>query len=310
MIRSNNMIIKTLRRILIFTILVYVLDFLVGSGLEYLYFKQKSGLFARTTFGLEKTKADLLIFGSSSAIHHYNPAIFENCLKLRAYNEGRDGIDILYHSAILKAILKRYSPKIIILNLSPYELSPVLGYDRLSALLPYYKKYPEMREVISLKSKFEEWKLLSKIYPYNSAFFTILNGIANNSLASDENGYVPLNKQIDTLNYKEEDFGFHHELDSNRVKSLNEFISDCKTKNIPVYLIFSPVYKFDGYETETTKAVMQIAVEKSVNYLNFMNDKRFKGHASLFQDNGHMNHEGATLFSEIVANQILNDYID
>lgn len=300
--------IKIIQKILIFTILVIILDFLVGSGLDYLFFKQKVGLYARTTYGLEKTTADLLIFGSSSAIHHYNPSIFEDTLKLTAYNQGRDGIDILYHSAILKGILTRYYPKIVILNLSPYELSTALSYDRLAALLPYCDKHPEMKKIVSLKSKFETWKLYSKIYPYNSTFLTIINGFKGNDRKRiEEKGYVPLFNSIDTNNFIKEDFSRPQHIDPNRVNALSGFIDDCKRSNTSVYLIFSPVFSFDKEFTETTKVAMGISKEKGVACLNFMNDPRFKGQASFFQDNGHMNHAGATRFSKIVAGYIIKD---
>jgi hypothetical protein len=299
--------IKVIQKILIFTILVVVLDFVVGSGLEYLYFKQKVGLYARTTYGLEQTTAELLIFGSSSANHHYNPAIFEETLNLSAYNEGRDGIEILYHSAIMKGILRRYTPKIVILNLAPNELSTELGYDRLSSLLPYYEKYPEMKEIISLRSGFENWKLLSKIYPYNSTFLTIINGIHRmTGKRIQDKGYVPIFGSIDTFNFNEEAF-VNYQLDKNRVKGLVDFVDQCKKRKILLYLVFSPIFSFNNQETETITEAKRISKEKGILCYNFINDPRFNCQASLFKDNGHMNQEGATLFSKIMANNILAD---
>jgi hypothetical protein len=298
--------IKVIQRILIFTILVIALDFVVGWGLEYLYFKQKVGLYARTTYGLEQTTAELLIFGSSSANHHYNPSIFEETLNLSAYNEGRDGVEILYHTAIMKGILRRYTPKIVILNLSPNELSTELGYDRLSSLLPYQEKYPEMKEIISLRSRFENWKLLSKIYPYNSTFLTILNGLHRiTGTRIQDKGYVPLNGTMEI--YNNEKNHTQYQLDTNRVKALHEFIDQCKEKKILVYLVFSPVVGFNNQETETVVEVKKISVEKDIYCYNFINDSRFNGQVALFRDYGHMNHEGATIFSKIMADIILED---
>lgn len=304
----NYNFIKTGQKLFLFAILIFVLDLLIGSAFEYLFFKQKSGLYARTTYGLEKSTADLLIFGSSSAIHHYYPAVFEDSLNFTAYNQGRDGIDILYHSAILKGILKRYTPKIVILNLSPYELSTALSYDRLAAILPYCNKYPEMKEIVSLKSKFEPIKLYSHTYPYNSTFLTVLNGLmGNNDKIVKDKGYVPLFNSIDTLKTELEDFSIPQQIDPNRVNALKEFIDDCKHKNVAVYIIFSPVYSTLIDSTKTTEVAMKISGEKEVTCLNFINDSRFKGKASLFQDNGHMNHEGAKLFSGIIAGDIFRN---
>ncbi|MBM3436245.1 MAG: hypothetical protein FJY07_08545 [Bacteroidetes bacterium] len=214
----------------------------------------------------------------------------------------------MYHSAILKGILSRYKPNIVILNLSPYELSNALSYDRLAALLPYCDKHPEMLEIVALKSKFETLKLYSKIYPYNSTFLTIINGLKGGAGKKiSDKGYVPLYNSIDTSNFIKEDFSLPQQIDPSRVKALNGFIDDCQKSNTSIYLIFSPVFSFDGESTETTKAAMDISKEKGVTCLNFMNDSRFKGQASYFQDNGHMNHAGATQFSKIVAGFIIED---
>lgn len=90
-----------LKLVVLFTI-VFILDYSIGNVLRYFYFKQESGLQYRTTYSIEKTRADVLIFGSSRANHHYNPIVFENRLKQSYYNVGRDGNFIFYHSAVLK----------------------------------------------------------------------------------------------------------------------------------------------------------------------------------------------------------------
>lgn len=306
MINKNTFVV--VQRILIFTIFIVVLDFLIGSGLEYVYFNQKVGLYARTTYGLEKTEADLLIFGPSGANHHYNPEIFEKILNITAYNEGRDGIDILYHNAILKGILRRYTPKIVILNLAPNELSLVRDYDRLSSLLPYCKKYPEMKEVVALKGSFENWKLYSKIYPYNSTFLTLLNGFHRiTGKKIQDKGYVPLFGTIGTNSLNGLEY-IDYLIDSNKVIALGDFMNQCKTRDISVYMIFSPFFSSGNQETKTIKVAKKISEEKSIPCLNFINDSIFNGKPSLFKDISHMNHDGACKFSEIIAGLILEDF--
>ena len=164
-------------KLFLFLIIVFLLDFATGSILKYLYYKQDSGLLYRTTYAIDSTKADVLIFGASRANHHYYPGAFEKRLHMSCYNAGRDGNDIFYHYAILQGVLKRYTPKIAILDFAREEFfKNQESYDRLSSLLPYYDRHPEMRSIIQLKSPYEKYKLLSKIYPYNSLIFTIAVG--------------------------------------------------------------------------------------------------------------------------------------
>ena len=118
---------------IVFTI-VFVLDLSIGRTLRYFYFKESSGLHYRTTFSMDSTKANILIFGSSRATHHYVPEVFESSLKDSYYNTGRDGNGIFYQLAVLRSILKRYNPKVIILDYYPGSLEKKVMID----YLPYY----------------------------------------------------------------------------------------------------------------------------------------------------------------------------
>ena len=94
-------------------------------------------------------------------------------------------------------MLKRYKPKIVVLdfNVEEFKLSPD-NYDRIASLLPYYKNHLEVHSIIQLKSPYEKYKLLSKIYPFNSLLFTIAIGATDYNKSreqiNDENGYIPL----------------------------------------------------------------------------------------------------------------------
>ncbi|HEY1870110.1 MAG TPA: hypothetical protein VGG71_03575, partial [Chitinophagaceae bacterium] len=110
-------------RFLVLLVTVFLLDLIIGSVLKKFYFQQESGLDYRSTYSIEKTTADVLIFGSSTANHDYIPEIFGKVLGIPSYNVGRDGTSVFYDYSILKMILKRYSPKIIILDFDKQEFS-------------------------------------------------------------------------------------------------------------------------------------------------------------------------------------------
>ncbi|MDE3212752.1 MAG: hypothetical protein KGM98_05915, partial [Bacteroidota bacterium] len=146
---------------------------------------------------MDSTKADLLIFGSSTANHNYYPDSIEKNLRLSCYNTGRDGMSIFYFYAVLKSDLKRYTPKVVILDFFPVEFrKEQMDYDRITALLPYYSSHPELRSIILMKSPYERLKLISRIYPFNSLAFTILGGNLqmnkNREINKGSQGYVPL----------------------------------------------------------------------------------------------------------------------
>ena len=113
----SRVIKKFIFNVEIVIIVILILDFLIGKSLEYFYFKQKSGLQYRTTYSIDSTRAEILVFGSSRANHHYVPEVFEDSLKMSFYNTGRDGNRLLYNFAVFSSILKRDTPKIVILIL-------------------------------------------------------------------------------------------------------------------------------------------------------------------------------------------------
>ncbi len=303
---KSNIYLYLLTKLFVVFIIVFILDFIIGSVLQSLYFKQESGFLYRTTYSLEKTTADLLIFGSSTANHDYSPEIFTTHLKMSSYNVGRDGTSIFYHYAILKGILKRYLPKTIILSFDLDELKKTAeSYDRLSCLLPYYRTHPEIDSIIMLKSPHEKLKLLSKIYPYNSYLFSILAGKAkfNKKRHVDDNGYVPLMnvyKKNRQKNHFEND-----ELDSNKISIYQSFIKDCIKAKIKLYVICSPSYSESNNLSFSVIEGKEVARKYHIPFLDYSSDSTFINNSSLFSDVNHLNDKGAIILSNMIADKII-----
>ena len=79
---KKNVYQKFLMKLFFLFITLVFLDFIIGGLLSIFYFKQQSGVQYRTTYSIEKTTADLLIFGSSTATHNYHPEIFQKRLNI------------------------------------------------------------------------------------------------------------------------------------------------------------------------------------------------------------------------------------
>jgi len=308
---KNNIYVRVLIKLVLLFGIVFVVDFSIGHLLRYLYFSQQSGNLYRTTYSLEKTKSNLLIFGSSTANHEYSPRIFEDRLHITSYNTGRDGTSIFYQYAILKGVLKRYSPKMIVLNfdLEEFKKSPA-SYDRISSLLPYYKTHPEIRSIINMKSPEERIKLCSRIYPFNSMLFTILVGNTdfNKERRKDFQGFVPLQKMLN----KELDSGYYpeYELDSNKIKIYRSFIHDCINANVKLYVVCSPFYnKLEKFPNSIILG-QKIAHENNIRFFNFLNDTSIINYPSYFADRNHLNYKGAAIFSNKLIDKMINEEDD
>src|ERR1039457_966616 len=298
-------------KLIVFITILLVLDYLIGNTLKYLYFKQNSGLLYRTTYSLDSAKADIVIFGSSTANHNYQSRTFQKALNLSTYNTGRDGNSIFCDLAVLKGVLKRYSPRIAILDFYYKEFSKdgegQADYDAISALLPYYENHPEIRSIIVLKSRFEKYKLMSKIYPYNSLIFTIAIGNSNfnkkRQLVNDENGYVPLFRifngpisAYDAPNYT---------LDTVKISMFKSFINECLQSKVKLYIFLSPKYIKFKEKDESIIVAGKIAQEYNIPFFDFTSDTTFLNHGDLFADGGHLNNNGAKIYTDKVIDEII-----
>lgn len=292
---------KFIINLLLLAGLLILIDFAAGGVLRLLYFRQVSGLEYRTTYSMENSREDILVFGTSRANHHYVPKVFEDSLHRSFYNTGRDGESILYEYAVLKSVLKRYTPKVIILDLliNEFDYDPD-SYDRLSCLLPYYRSHPEIREVVDKKGPLEKYKLLSSIYPYNSSVLTIIMG-NRKTKEKEQKGYIPLSGAtkwlIDTVHMEPKP------LDSVKIQAFKNFIKECQAHEIKLYVVVSPelapIDNFRSIEIGQT-----IANQCGVPFLNYVQDSCFTGKHKLFYDRTHLNDSGAHLF----CTRLINDF--
>lgn len=292
----------------LFILILFSLDFSFGGILRYFYFKQDSGLLYRTTYSLDSTTADFLIFGSSTANHHYDPSIFEKRMNMPVYNTGRDANTIFYNYAVFQSTIKRYTPKIAILDFNVGELKEFSrDYDGLSSLVPYYNNHPELRSIINLKGRFEKLKLISKTYPYNSLLFTILVGNTDYNKSrdyiNDENGFIPLNriwkkKLVTDTSLK------NYKLDITKIRILQSFIFECKSHDIQLYICISPRFIRYSAKDPSVEVVKSIANENGIPFYNFSNDTLFWNHPDYFADLNHLNKRGAEIFSNRVVDKI------
>ena len=309
-LNKKNILLYSFANFAAILVIIVVIDFAAGSLLKRYYFTIKNGTQYLTTYSIEKTTADVLVFGSSRANHHYHAATFQNRLGLSYYNVGRDGEEsTLYHYGVLKGILKRYNPKVIFLDFLNGEFNTThYNYGRLSSLTPYYSTHPEMREIIELRSDCEKLKLLSKIYPYNSLIVSIATGNTNisSNKMNDINGYLPIpsSKQI-TKPIGEVDFTKAYEVDSIKVNVFRSFIKACADAHTKLYIVSSPYYeKFIG-EDYSKSIAKKIAQENNVSFIDLSQERVFLSGPQLFSDTWHLNDDGAKIFSDMLLDKVV-----
>ncbi len=295
---------KRIFNIAIVIIILFVLDFLTGRALRFFYFKESSGYLYRTTYSMDSTEAEILIFGSSRATHHFVPEVLEDSLNMTCYNTGRDGTGIIFQTGVLLSILNRYTPKIIILDyFGSFEKNNV-AYNSSTSLLPYYRTHKEIRKIVDLNGSYEKIKLVSEIYPFNSQILSIFMGNLeiNKKRHSENKGYVPLfrvwKNEIDTITAN----GMY-EADSSKIYALKYFLDLAKRSGAKVVVIYSPVFQESEINQDTDICSNICALEK-VPFWDFSKDTLFLDNRYLFDDLVHLNNNGAMIFSKLVVEKI------
>ena len=301
---SNSMKNKNIQFIIFLVVFVVMLDFTLGNIYDSLYFSDKSRNNDRLVHSVLETNEDILIFGSSRAIHHYNPKIIQDSLNLTCYNVGVNGQNIYFHLALLKSAVERNKPKIAILDLFSIdfkETSSKNDKENLSVLLPFTNRSESSLSTVLLRGKSESIKLKSFIYPFNSLQYQILRNNFhpfNNSYQ----GFIPIHKEykgdLEVKTIKNRPF------DNIKMSALYEFIELCKEKNIELFIFVSP-----SYLTNTGTSNYMIITDKiknkfDLNVNSFQNDSLFLKNPQYFSDPGHLNSIGADIYTTLAVETI------
>lgn len=294
-------VLKLLKTGLIMFALLIGVDLGFGVIMDDLYFKQGRSYL----YGIEEAKEDILILGSSRAMHHYVPSIMEDSLQLTCFNFGSGGQNIYYHYAILKSALMRYKPKLIILELGDIDFYNTPGWntEKLSIINPAYFKYVETDEVIDLKGKTEKVKLFSSFYRYNGEVIRTINYAlfhGNTYFKKDNKGYFPLQgewKEELALEEKES-----QDIDIQKIDYLRRCIELCKDKRVKIIMCISP--SFVDKEEDNRLLLHNIANEYNISFFNYEQNSYFLNHNKLFRDPGHLNYKGAEIYTKMIIADI------
>ena len=301
---QNNItkeLLKLLKSVFILLVLFLGVDKGFGIIMDELYFKQGRSYL----YGIEEANEDVLIFGASRAMHHYVPSIIEDSLQLTCFNLGSGGQNIYYHYGLIKAVLARYSPKIIILDLFDIDYYDTPGWntEKLSAFNPVYYRDTIIKEMVELRGKTEKIKLFSSFYRYNGEVIRTINRAVrhNNTYFNTKNkGYTPLEGQ-----WKENKQSLHREnnrIDSLKVYYIKKCIALCKAKGVPIILFTSPHYIDMG--DDNRYLLHTIAKEYQISYFNYEQSENFLIHSEYFRDIVHLNHKGAEIYTKMIIADI------
>lgn len=290
-----------------------VADFFIGKALDQILDRvpQSGNDAGETHFAVKKVMEPVLIVGSSRAKYHYDSIIFTDSLCLDTYNIGRPGYYISYHCCLINMILDRYTPDMIIWDISLESLF-ARAQDPIRILNPYYWDYRAVQEAIDEKEgKTARIKNISNIYRYNGLIVDLFDSWLDGTKVDSLKGMEPIiytGKKVDPeMSIKKSVGG---PIDSARVKRLHDTLHRLSEAGVKVFVFDSPEYSIR--EPDRDKSSQSIIYEECQCFSIPVFDNRsleyFLHHPELFLDDGHLFDDGARLYSQIAAHQI-NQYL-
>ncbi|RPD94371.1 hypothetical protein EGM88_12390 [Aureibaculum marinum] len=304
----KNVIIRISRNIIFLILLVAIIDILFGVIFNFIMYNSPDGRYFKSIHTLETSTADILIMGSSKAETNFNPHVFEKTLGLSVWNSGRGGQSIPFFRCVQEATLKRYIPKIVILNLGAYRLENELDKNRYMFLKPFYWSHPEIRPILERKSNNEKYLMFSSLYRYNSVFYYLFRSFVIHGIDGDVKmkGMKPRigSIKLDTsLNYKHKIERDEKTLKEETILELEILLKKFNEAGVQLYVVISPDFQ-PGDKTPSIDVYNKLSEKYNFKIINLMNDNDFIYKPELFKDAAHLNLEGANILSNKVAKKI------
>lgn len=297
---------KFIRKILLFTFLLVLCDTVVGIATAYLVDHAVGGQTQKNEYIADHAAEDILIFGSSHAVHHYDPTIITDSLGMTCYNCGYDGCGSITAYGLLKLVTARYNPKVIIYEVTPkfdYLMADKDNSKYLGPLKYYFDRYG-IDSIFEKVSPVERLKMQSHLYRINSNAIQIISDYILNRNGSGS-GYMPKDKQMEyepVIDETRKEMLY----DPLKEECLKNIITICKSKGIRLIFCVSPSYKkTDDYEFAMASKLSDMY---QIPFLNHYCDTVFTTHKEYFYDSGHLNIQGAESYTRKLSKE-LKEYV-
>jgi hypothetical protein len=303
----KNFLLKVLLFTLPILILVYPIDILISNSLaksdiNYGEFEIWNDIYNGTI------DCDIAIYGSSRAWIHFNPKIIEDSLNLSVYNFGMDGHNFwLQYLRHLEYIKYNNIPKHIIVSVDVFTLVKRKDLFHIYQFLPYMLWNKNIREYTHSYIGFstsDYYIPLIRYFGKSEAKSIALKNLVNCELEKHRyHGFKGMKIEWNEDFEKAESTmgNYKIQLDSNSLDLFENFLKECKSKNINVILVYTPEFiegqKFVSNRDDIINIYRSLAQKNKIKFLDYSNDK-LSYRKELFYNASHLNSNGANLFTK------------
>lgn len=290
---------KYLRNIALFFIIVVVLDILFGMVCQYMNDHSKGGGVKSRYYVCKESSEEVLVFGSSRAKHHYVPEVIEDRLGVSCYNTGEDGNGIIFCYGVLKMITERYAPKLIIYDVSGFDMYEDDNMKYLDLLKPYYYEKGIDSVFWSVEPK-TRVMMMSNFYRFNTTCLRVIGNFIH-PFENYPKGYSALHNSMDyEPEIREEKV---NPVDSLKISYFESFIHLAHDNGIRLICCVSPSYKAPITDNKYDP-IKHLCEQFQVPFLYYGAEREITNDKNLFQDRTHLNDKGARLYTSKLMHRI------
>lgn len=286
-------------------IILFLTDSLMGICSSY-YIKNHKlpGRYRPLDKLIKEVNTDIIFIGNSAILNSIDPQIIEDSLAMTCYNGGIEGQGIEFCETVIDCILQRHTPQMIVLGLRPEEMGANIGEGIYDVLKPYYKMgYKSIDNHFNQTGKFERTLLQSNLIRYNTIWVRVLLYMLFDNTKYQENGFMP--KDIPSSFPSIKHIDKVEQPISKKLDCIERIIKTCNKKNIKLAVCFPPVLMSFKKPVPCVNTVNDLCVRYNIPcFINYDN-KFFQQRPELFYDNGHVNSNGASVYSKLFSTELL-----
>lgn len=260
--------------------------------------KNYSGQAALLGYNLEGAQADILVVGSSTASCHFIPSVLKDSINVLldttydAFNAGAYYQQPPYSYCVLKSIIERKVPSIVILDIQPQSLGEAVNSAGLKPLRPYYSINKNVKEILDDNEAFyNRICLKSGLFRFNTEIIKLIASFRN---PIGDDGFFPKEGELDH-------YDMVYESDTNDLNPV--FVSEFKRtleiandNGIQLFVVLSPRLSYPDKDSKSYKKIYELCKKHNIEILDYTSDDDLLN-CRLFCDKFHLNPTGASMLT-------------
>lgn len=297
-----------MKRLLIFiasvVAIVAALDIAAGAMMRrYVASNRLPGDCAAIDFTVKEADADVIILGNSIALNSMMPSVMADTLGMSVYNGASNDQQLIFFYTMMDCILQRHTPRAFVVALRNNLFNNEGNGDRYNLLAPYYGMgYSVIDSTLESASAAEPLLLQSTFYRYNTVWWRILLYALSGAPTTPGDGFVakgiPPHPPVKIATAGEslsrsENFAL-----------LERIIGRARAAGSGIIFVKPP--QFVDYTTPSavSDTLAAICRRHGVALIDDTSDPQFMASPGLFFDAGHLNADGALIYSSRLASRL------